>query len=1082
MFPTARTSFLLFLPLFFTFSPHAMAHSSPAKSTAAAKADPSQAGAVIEELSTAVHFSNDGSTKQAVRQRTKILSESALKQYGILTFTFVAGEEFYLDTLQVHKKDGSTVNAGLSNIQETTPEVSREAPMYSDLRQKQVTVPGLSIGDEIIFQYSTKQAPFVPGQFWYQYSFAKDTVVDSESLTIDVPRERKVQIHFDPEHKPAIREDGGHVIYEWHAANQTVDTSDSAKLNTQKQFATGTAPPPSVELSTFESWEQVGSWYYGLQHDRAAVTPAIKAKAQELTRGLNDQQAKIKALYQFVSLNFRYIGLDFGIGRYQPHAADDVLANKYGDCKDKHTLLAALLAASGIPAYPVLISARRQVDTAVPSPGQFDHLITAVPLGKETLFLDTTPEVAPLGVLLPPLRNKKALLVAGESASHFIDTPALPPFRAEETFDFSGKLDESGTMEADVSYFLRGDVGMGLKAAFRQAPPEKYKDLVQYISYSAGFGGDVSKANVGGLEDLDQGLRITYHYHRPNYMDLHDESPKNTLPLATSHLRAWDDDKETSLSLYTSPAQLVYKCKVELPAGITAQAPLPVKLDRPYADYQSQYSTQSNVLTAQRTFDITATEISESHRQDYQAFRRAIESDEGQQMVLHLPAGFLAKSSRSNSDLDELMRQADIEFREKNFADAYADYRKVADKDPKRKGVWTQIGLADFGLRHLAQAIGDFQKATAADPFDATAHAELGAAYLSQRNGDLAVPELKKALDVDPLNHRAHYLLGWYYVQQQKDYPHAVPEFEKALATESDTYNDDAQIRQYLSDGYFKAGQPEKAVEQLKKLVDESPYAPTWNNAAYTLAENSYQLDLAGQYADSALKNIYEHLDQVQPDAIRRADLGLMMLLSLTWDTKGWVDFKAGNLARAEKYVRAAWMLNQSHDIGYHLGQIYEKLGREHDALKFYSLAARPSYRISHESTPDPARDKLVRLLGRERAEKLIEQNVGEPSQMRTVHLGQIAPAGTKAELYLVFAPGPKLVDVQPNEENPRLAEALRKESSRLETGVLFPEDAPEKLLRQGFVTCTTYSKGCDFVFYTVDVSTAGISQNKSID
>lgn len=1066
MFPTARTLFLLLLTLSFISLPQALARSLSEDSTPQAKSGPSQNDVVIEELSTSIRFENDGGNSQTVRQRAKILSEAGLKKYGIATFTFMAGQGFNLDTLEVHKKDGSTVKAGPSNIQETTPEISREAPMYSDLRQKQVTVPGLSVGDEVLFQYSTKQSAMVPGQFWYQYSFAKNVVVDSESVTIDIPRERKVQIHFDPQYKPTIKNVGDRVVYEWHTANHTVDASDSS--NHQKQLATGTFPPPSIELSTFENWEQVGSWYYGLQRDRVAVTPAIKAKAQELTKGLTDQSDKIKALYQFVSLNFRYIGLDFGIGRYQPHAADDVLANRYGDCKDKHTLLAALLAASGIQAYPALLNSRRQVDAAVPSPGQFDHVVTAVPLGKETLFLDTTPEVAPFGMLLPPLRSKKALLVAADFSSHFVDTPALPPFRAEETFDFNGKLDESGTMDAEVSYFLRGDIEVGLKAAFRQAPPEKYKDLAQLISYSGGFAGEVSNVNVSGLENLDQGLRITYHYHRPNYLDLHDESPKNTLPLSNSHLRDWDDDKQTTLRLYPSPVHLVYKCRVDLPAGITAQAPLPVKLDRQYANYQSQYSSEANVLTAQRTVDVIAPEISENHRQDYQAFRRAVEADEEQQMVLHLPAGFLAKSG-GNSDLDELMRQAEIEYRERNFADAYADYRKVADKDPKRKGVWTQIGLADFGLRRFEQAIGDFQKAIAADAFDAKAHAELGAVYLGKRNGDLAVAELKKALDVDPLNHRAHYLLGWYYAQQQKDYPHAVPELEKALATDSDTYNDDAQIRQFLAEGYFKTNQPQNAVEQLKKVVDASPIPPTWNNAAYTLAENSYQLDLATQYADSALKIIYERLNQVQPDAIRSTDLGLVNLLTMTWDTKGWINFKSGNTVRAEKYVRAAWILSQSREAADHLGQIYEKLGRTQDAIHYYALATQPSFAFLKKTTPDPAHEKLIKLVGRQRAEVLIRNKAGEPSQMRTVHLGSIAPGGTKGEFYFVFSPGPKLLEIELAAGDQRLLQPLRKQGGKIAASILFPEDAPEKLIRKGFVTCTPYAKGCDLVFYTSD-------------
>ena len=197
----------------------------------------------------------------------------------------------------------------------------------------------------------------------------------------------------------------------------------------------------------------------------------------------------------------------------------------------------------------------------------------------------------------------------------------------------------------------------------------------------------------------------------------------------------------------------------------------------------------------------------------------------------------------------------------------------------------------------------------------------------------------------------------------------------------------------------------------------------------------------------------------------------------MTWDTKGWIEFKAGNLANAEKYVRSAWMLNQSPEVADHLGQIYEKLGRKQDALKFYSLAARPSYRMLHDNAPVPARDKLVRILGRQRAEQLIEQNVNQPSQMRTVHLGPIAPSGTKAELYLVFAPGPKLLDIQLNEENPRLADALRKESSKIAASILFPEDAPAKLIRQGFVTCSSYYHSCDLVFYTVDVSTRAVTQ-----
>jgi tetratricopeptide (TPR) repeat protein len=1043
-------------------------HMSSAQVKAApGKTDSAPEAVLIEELSTSVRFERDGSRQQVVRQRTKILTEAGLRQYGIISFNFISGQQFKLDTLEVHKKDGTVVKAGPANIQETTPEISRLAPVYSDLRQKQVTVPGLGVGDEIVFQYSTTAAPITPGQFWFQYSFRKNVAVNLESLAVDIPGDVKIQLHFLPEYKPEIKQSGGRILYRWTSSAPAPQATKEKQRTNLEQLATGTVPPPSIELSTFRDWEQVGSWYYGLQRDRVAVTPAIKAKALELTAGLPNPEAKVKALYQFVSLNFRYIGLDFGIGRYQPHPAEEVLANKYGDCKDKHTLFAALLAAAGIQAYPVLINAGRELDPLVPSPAQFDHVLTAVPLGNRTVFLDTTEEVAPYGMLLLPLRNKKALLVTGASGSHFVQTPSELPFHAQESFDLNGKLDPSGTLEADVSYLVHGDAEVLLKSAFRKVAPEKYRDVVQLISYSGGFAGEVSNVKVIGLDSLDEGLRITYHYHRPHYLDFQDHPPEQTLPLASLNLQSWNE-KDDDVRLYASSGDLDYKCRIELPTGITAQVPLSVKLAREYATYESDYSEHAQVMTAERKITIIAPLVKGDHRQDYEAFTRAINADEEQQMVLHVPEGFLAKSG-SGSDVDELMRQAEIEYRERNYADAYADFRRVADRDPKHKGVWTQIGLAEYALRHYEQAIGDFQKAIAADPYDAKAHAELGGAYLAAQRGGMAVPELNKAVEIDPLNHRAHYLLGWYYIEQKKDYQLAVPELEKALATESDDFNDEAQVRGFLADGYFKLKEPDKAVEQLKKVVDASPIPTTWNNAAYTLAENSYDLDLARQYADFALKGIDDRLNQIQSDAIRSTDLRAVQLLTMTWDTKGWVEFKTGNYTEAEKYVRAAWNLAQAREEAEHLGEIYEKLGRTKDAIDFYALAARPAFAMLRPVTPDPAREHLLKLVGRTRAEQLIREKAGEPSKMRTIPLGKIAPSGSKGEFYFVFSPGPTLADVELTGGDQRLIAPLRKQADKIAASVLFPEKAPEKLVRQGFVMCSAYQKSCDLVFYTSD-------------
>src|SRR4029077_13901441 len=128
--------------------------------------------------------------------------------------------------------------------------------------------------------------------------------------------------------------------------------------------------------------------------------------------------------------------------RFQPHAAADVLHNEYGDCKDKHTLLASLLEASGYHASSVLINSERKIDPDVPAPSQFDHVFTMVPLGKDEIFMDSTTEVAPFRLLSAVLRKKQALIITQTSAPHLEETPADPPMTNLQYADISGKVSE----------------------------------------------------------------------------------------------------------------------------------------------------------------------------------------------------------------------------------------------------------------------------------------------------------------------------------------------------------------------------------------------------------------------------------------------------------------------------------------------------------------------------------------------------------------------------------------------------------------------------------------------------------------
>jgi hypothetical protein len=400
--------FIVFLALAFTLS----GAYSQAPSKSDTKPEYSKEAFVIEQTSTRITFENDGTSTRESSARIRIQSEAGVQRYGLLTFSYQnLTENVAIDYVRVHKPDGAVIPTPPDNTQDMAAEITRQAPFYSDLREKHIAVKGLSVGDVLEFQanwHTTK--PLAAGQFWFAYNFSHEGIILQEQLRISVPKDRSVKWK-SPDVKPVMNDEEAHRVFTWTSSELEHKSSEQQKKEQEEKVylaARGQAPPPQVQISSFQSWEEVGRWYSSLQQDRVKPTAAILAKATDLTKGASDDNAKLHAIYKYVSTEFRYIGIAFGIGRYQPHSAAEVLGNQYGDCKDKHTLFASLLLAAGIKAYPALISSSHDIDLDVPSPGQFDHVIGVVPQGSGSLWFDTTTEVAPYAYLVRPLRDKRA--------------------------------------------------------------------------------------------------------------------------------------------------------------------------------------------------------------------------------------------------------------------------------------------------------------------------------------------------------------------------------------------------------------------------------------------------------------------------------------------------------------------------------------------------------------------------------------------------------------------------------------------------------------------------------------------------
>lgn len=900
---------------------------------------------VIEHIGRRIRMESDGTGSRELTARVRMLADAGVKAFAVLTFVYTsANEAVDVDYVRVHKPDGTVVNTPDYNIQDMPGEVSRTAPLYSDIHEKHVAVKGLGVGDVLEYLVRVRVIkPEVPDQFWFEYSFAKDAIVENEQLELDVPTGKFVKI-VCPEFKPEIKEENGRKIYHWTHSNLIVKEKDPDEVPRRMQ------PTPDVQITTFASWEDIGRWYAGLQKDALQITPAIQAKATELTKGLKTDDDKIHAIYNFVSLKFHYIGLDFGIGRYQPHAADDVLDNGYGDCKDKHTLLAALLKAAGYDAWPALVRTDREIDPDVPSPAQFNHVITVVPRGNSLIWLDTTPEVAPYRLILLGLRDKEALVIPTNTTAQLMRTPANSPEPEVQEFSIQGKLGGDGTFTAHVEQTYQGDTEVVFRAALRQTPEAEWPQLMQRISRAMNFGGDVSNVKATAPDDLDKPLLISYDYVRKNFGDW--DNHHTTAPLPPFGIEAFKEVKQKKPPepvLLGSVGKVVYRSRVELPKEYKVTPPAPVVLAKPYAEYSGLTRVEDGVMTTVRELKIKQARVPLSDWEEYRNFCIAIADDEYSQLNLvatdkSAPDKVGAEGAKTDAatpnrgDLDSMFVDGTNALQQRDFDGAREIFEKIIAKDPNYKGAHFNLGMAMAARNDFPEAIEQFRNEERVSPTDARAY-QIVASFLTRTGRrNEAMDEWRTLLKVAPDNRTAASALAGLLYESEK-YPEAVSVLETAIKASPDS----STLQMQLGSAYLKTGQKDKAVASFRSALEQKSDDPgILNNVSYTLAENNLQLDLALEYAKKAIAKLDE---QLKSDSSDEAELRTTYMYSLVWDTLGWVYFQRGDTKQAEDWIRPAWLLGEESVVAEHLGEVYEKEGRRQEAARSYlnALAISPA-------------------------------------------------------------------------------------------------------------------------------------------
>jgi transglutaminase-like putative cysteine protease len=525
--------------------------------------------------------------------------------------------------------------------------------LVSDLRTKTLRIPAAVAGSVIGYEFEQELRPYVMVDKW---DFQDTAPVREAHYTLQLPRGWSYKANWlnHAEERPTEAAAG-----QWHwSINDVRGIRVERDMPPWRGIAGSMVValvPPSGQDPGIQSWRDLGAWYLGLTRGRRDASPEIKQKVADLTAAVPTMLGKMQALASFVQNDVRYVAIELGIGGHQPHPAAEVFSHRYGDCKDKVTLLSTMLKEIGIDSYYVLINTERGSVTAMTPPNlAFDHAIIAIALPADLdtatlqarvthpklgkiLFFDPTNELTPLGRLSGGLQANFGMLVTPEGGE-LLELPQLPVDTNGIERTAKMALDDKGTLRGDVHEVRLGDRAAAQRYELRSTTQDT--DRIRPVEAVAGASFStfqILKATVANLRVADRPFEWNYTLEADNFAksagDLLLVRPR-VLGSKSSSLLETKEPRQYPVE-FAGPERDTDVFEITLPPGYQLdELPPPVNVDDGFAAYHSKTEVVGRVLRYTRTFEIKDLSVPVSKAEQLRDFYRIIAGDERNSAVL----------------------------------------------------------------------------------------------------------------------------------------------------------------------------------------------------------------------------------------------------------------------------------------------------------------------------------------------------------------------------------------------------------------------------------------------------------------
>jgi len=524
--------------------------------------------------------------------------------------------------------------------------------LYNDDRYKVIpNPPGLDVGGVVAVEYEVRERPYIAETTW---EFQGELPRLKQSFTLVLP-EGFTHTTTWAHHATDNGIDMEHQRWRWVADNVPPIDLDQVPMAPPGGALAGRMTlhySSSAQTAPVEgTWQGVGEWYQALAQDRLTATSDIAAKAAELVGNKTDFYDKAEAIGEFAQQKIRYFVVEKGIGGQQPHPAVDIFRGRYGDCKDKATVLSSLLSTVGIHSTYVMVDSKRGVIDPDDPSILGNHMIAAIEIpkgyespklrsvvtaktGKRFLIFDPTWEKTPFGQLENNLQGSYGLLVEGKD-SQVIQLPVLDPGLNTVRRSAKFQLLPDGSLKGDVTDKRFGDLAETRRTVFTH---ENVKEQQRFMDEVVAR--DFSSVTLSGLkvenaEALNKDLTTTYSLDVAHFATV--AGPLLMVRprvLGTYSLQVDHKKREIPIDL-AETMRGSDEFDIALPDGyVVDELPDPVKLDVGFATYESSTELRGKSLHYSRTYTMRQVTLPADKYPALQKLAGVINADEQSRAVL----------------------------------------------------------------------------------------------------------------------------------------------------------------------------------------------------------------------------------------------------------------------------------------------------------------------------------------------------------------------------------------------------------------------------------------------------------------